>query len=69
MGQLHQKNIFLSPTPFHIIESTSKCKLFANLGVMFEKDFIWCFKIYFSFGLLLIIMHIMWEIHSCKSLT
>ena len=27
-----------------VIESTSKCKLSAKLGIMFEKDLIWCEK-------------------------
>ena len=27
------------------IESTSKCKLAAKLGIMFEKDLIWCEEI------------------------
>lgn len=27
------------------IESTSKCNLSAKLGIMFEKDLIWCIEI------------------------
>lgn len=33
--------VILWPT----IESTGKCKLAAKLGIMFEKDLIWCEEI------------------------
>ena len=39
------KNCWKQKEQYFCIESTGKCKLAAKLGIMFEKDLIWCEEI------------------------